>query len=181
MLNHKGLIKFVTMLGIGVSLLGVGSVTANASSKPYVGSFPSRKITYHIDSTSKHWKNIWQGAINSWNSLHVVKLRATKKASKADIRLKTKKNVEGHHLIGGELGGPGGRGGLFFANLALNRKLMSDVHDSEKNKEMNALATVGQAIGLAGTNDHTSALSSFASKPSAKDKANLKLAYKGIK
>lgn len=179
MLNHKGLIKFVTMLGIGVSLLGVGSVTANASSKPYDGSFQSRKITYHIDSTSKHWKNLWKGAIDSWNSLHVVKLRAIKKASKADIRLTTKSRFKDGGNIDGFSMGPGGRGGIFFSKLALSRSYLKDRTDQQK--AQHALGTVGQAIGLAYTNDTTSALSFRASKPSAKDKANLKLAYKGIK
>jgi len=170
------------MLGIGVSLLGVGSVTANASNKPYYGSFQSRKIAYHIDSTSKHWKNIWKGAINSWNSLHVVKLRATKKASKADIRLTTKKSIKGGITIGSTLDGPQGIGGIFSSKIALNRKSLADLHKTEQEKKSEALRGVGIAIGLKPNyDDDTSALSFRASKPNAQDKANLKLAYKGIK
>ncbi|WP_125681671.1 zinc metalloprotease [Levilactobacillus yonginensis] len=182
MLNRKSLIKFVTMLGIGVSLLGVGSVTANASSKPYYGSFSSRKITYHIDSTSKHWKNLWKGAINSWNSLHVVKLRAIKKASKADIRLTTKKSIKGGLTIGSTLNGPQGVGGIFSSKVALNRKSLADLNETESEKEQDALCGVGLAIGLKENfYDNTSALSGYSSTPNAQDKKNLQLAYKGIK
>jgi len=182
MLSHKSLIKFISMLGIGVSLLGVGSVTANASSKPYVGSFSSRKITYHIDSTSKHWKNIWKGAINSWNSLHVVKLRATKKASKADIRLTTKKSIKGGGTTSSFYTGPRGHGGIFSSKIALSRQSLAKLNETDAEKGQDALCGVGLAIGLKDNfHDNTSALSGYASKPNAQDKKNLQLAYKGIK
>jgi len=177
-MKNTRLIKFVTMLGLGVSLLGIGSVTANASSKPYYGSFSSRKITYHIDSTSKHWNDNWQGAIDSWNSLHVVKLRSIKKASKADIRLTTKKSIKGGLTISSVLSGPQGIGGIFSSKIALNRQSLAEF--DEAGKEQIALQGVGVAIGLKFSNDKTSALL-YGTKPSAQDKVNLKRAYKGIK
>ena len=73
---HKMLIQTIAVLGVGLGLLSIGTVTANASSKGYYGSFQSRKITYHIDSKSKHWKDNWNGAVKAWNKLHVVKLRS---------------------------------------------------------------------------------------------------------
>ncbi|MFC6206939.1 MULTISPECIES: hypothetical protein [Levilactobacillus] len=179
-MKNTRLIKFVTMLGLGVSLLGIGSVTANASSKPYIGSFSSRKITYHIDSTSKHWKDNWKGAIKLWNDLHVVKLRAAKKASNAEIRLTTKKYIKGGIDFSTRLSGSQGRGGLFYSKIALNRHVFAKFYPTEKQKEQMALRSVGVAIGLDYSDDPTSALA-LASKPSAQDKANLKLAYKGIK
>lgn len=176
---HKILIQAIAVLGVGLGLLSVGTVTANASSKGYYGSFQSRKITYHIDSKSKHWKDNWNGAIKAWNKLHVVKLRSIKKASKADIRFTTTKSIKGGSLAGGYSEGPGGRFGIFSAKLILNRKAMKT--ETEARKENNALYAVGWAIGLKDTDDRTSALSGCVDKPSAKDKANLKLAYKGIK
>jgi len=181
MLKIKGLLKFVALMGIGVSLLGAGSVTANASNKPYYGSFASRKITYHIDSTSKHWKDIWKGAIDSWNSLHVVKLRAIKKASKADIRLTTKKTIKGGVTYSYYLDGPQGSRGIFYSKIALNRQSLAELNETEQEVKQEALCGVGIVIGLKTNDDETSALSSYASKPSAQDKANLKAAYKGIK
>ncbi|MFC6208252.1 hypothetical protein [Levilactobacillus tongjiangensis] len=182
MLNRKSLIKFVTMLGIGVSLLGVGSVTANASSKPYYGSLYSRKLTYHVKASSKHWKNIWKGAINSWNSLHVVKLRATKKASNADIRLTTVKRLKNNtYLFDPVYDGFEHRGSIYRIKVSMNRQALTHLNETELGKEKDALWAVGMALGLESNDDKTSALSGYASKPSAKDKANLKLAYKGIK
>lgn len=177
-LKNKALLKIVTMFGVVVSLLGVGSVTASASSKPYYGSFGYRKITYHIDSTSKHWKDNWKGAINSWNSLHVVKLRAAKKASKANLRLTTKKSIKDGATISSVLSGPQGIGGIFSSKIALNRQSLAEF--DEAGKEQIALTGVGVGIGLKFSNDPKSALL-YGTKPSAQDKANLKRAYKGIK
>jgi len=97
-LKNKGLLKFVALMGIGVSLLGAGSVTANASSKPYWGHFDSKRITYHIDSTSKHYRGIWKQAINNWNTQGVVKLVNTNKKSKANIQMTTAKYVKGYDV-----------------------------------------------------------------------------------
>ncbi|MFC6275855.1 hypothetical protein ACFQET_10235 [Levilactobacillus tangyuanensis] len=180
LLKNKTLVKIVTMFGVAVSLLGIGSVTASASSKPYYGSFGSRKITYHIDSTSKHWKDNWNGAIKSWNSLHVVKLRSAKKASKANIRLTTKKSIKDGAEISGHLSGPQGIGGVLSSKVVLNRQVLSEF--DENGKEQIALTGVGTALGLKFNHtDNTSAMSMFASKPNAQDKKNLQLAYKGIK
>ncbi|KRO04732.1 hypothetical protein IV54_GL000908 [Levilactobacillus paucivorans] len=176
---HKILIQAIAVLGVGLGLLGVGTVTANASSKGYYGCLQSRKITYHIDSKSKHWKDNWNGAVKAWNKLHVIKLRSIKKASKADIRLTTVKNLKGNYEMMGYTNGPGGYFGIFSSKVKLNRKAM--VNYTEQDKERTALMGVGYAVGLNYSDDKTSALSGFADKPSAKDKANLKKAYKHVK
>lgn len=176
---HKMLIQAIAVLGVGLGLLSVGTVTANASSKGYYGCHQSRKITYHIDSKSKHWKDNWNGAVKAWNKLHVVKLRSIKKASKADIRLTTVKSLKGNYEMMGYTNGPGGYFGIFSSKVKLNRQAMVDY--TEQDKERTALVGVGYAIGLNYSKDKTSALSGFADKPSAKDKANLKKAYKHVK
>lgn len=102
MLKIKGLLKFTTLMGIGISLLGVGSVTANASksSEPGLNVYTSEPgktagwatfsdyiITYKIDATSNHYRGIWKKAISNWNSVHFVKLVPAKKGKSAKMHM----------------------------------------------------------------------------------------------
>jgi len=102
-IKSKRLLKFVTLMGIGVSLLGAGSVTANASSQPDWNNFnvyTSGKgahdgwaissdyvIKYRIDSKSSHYRGIWKKAIANWNSAHSVKLVPAKKGKSAQMHM----------------------------------------------------------------------------------------------
>ncbi|WP_087742717.1 hypothetical protein [Levilactobacillus zymae] len=92
----KTLIKQIAMIGaVVVGMLAFGGTTqANASSKFH---FDHRTITYHIDSTSKHYKGIWKDAINEWNSKGVLKFKASSK-KKADLRLDTRKNLKDNSI-----------------------------------------------------------------------------------
>ncbi|WP_143462496.1 zinc metalloprotease [Levilactobacillus enshiensis] len=91
MLSNKAKesIKFITMIGIGVSLLCAGSVTANASNKGYWANYTQKTISYKIKSSSRHYKSIWGKAIKNWNNTKIVRLRSAKTNKKADIHLTT--------------------------------------------------------------------------------------------
>jgi len=174
---HKNLIKFVTLVGIGVSLLGAGSVTAHAS-KYYGGHFDSKRITYHIDSTSKHYRGIWKAAIKDWNKQGVVKLVNTKKKSKANIRMMSVKTIKNDE--------PGNSyvrtfaGSYVNAKVKLNRAYFNDNHLTDELRISTAKAILGEALGLKDTN-HSDSIMRLSNTITSFDRANLKAAYKGVK
>jgi len=181
-IKSKWLLKFVTLMGIGVSLLGAGSVTANASSKYYDGHFDSKRITYHIDSASKHYRGIWKQAIKKWNEQGVVKLVNTNKKSKADIRMTTVKYIKTYpwlttkQLVGDEIAS---------VNIKVDRTYTNDSNFSDKNRINLATVTIGQSLGLKLNKKKNSIMNYYSDYSMANitsfDRANLKAAYKGIK
>jgi len=178
---HKNLIKFVTLVGIGVSLLGAGSVTAHAS-KYYEGHFDSKRITYHIDSTSKHYRGIWKAAIKDWNKQGVVKLVNTKKKSKANIRMTTMKHVKGsgdsESLVTSRFLGDN----VFSsANVKLDRTKMANHHYKDIDRIILATGNIGTALGLKDNNNRNSIMGDTSNTITSFDRANLKAAYKGVK
>lgn len=180
MLKIKGLLKFIALMELGISLLSVGSLTASASSKAYWGHFDSRRITYHIDSTSKHYRGIFKTAIKNWNDQGIVKLVNTNKKCKANIRLTTAKYVKGYD-VGKIMFGE-------FAGSPTNEKitLVRSYLDSNNftNKERTNIATayLGITLGLNSDVSGDSLYSNISENHITPfDQANLKAAYKGVK
>lgn len=177
--GHKGLLKFVTLMGIGVSLLGVGGVTANASSKAYYGHFDSRRITYHIDSTSKHYRGIWKSAIKEWNNnQNVIKLRKAKNKKSANLRLTSRAHLK-NDLVW--LVNNNTAGGIFDTSyVKLSRSYFPQGQAYDKYRVMGAEQVIGSGVGLNQTNDD-SVMGTLSNKFTPLVISNLKAAYKGIK
>lgn len=175
----KTLIKKIAMIGaVVVGMLAFGGTTqANASSKLH---FDHRTITYHIDSTSKHYKGIWKDAIKEWNSKRVLKFKASSK-KKADLRLTTRKVVtndaiydfSNSFVFGNILGGT--------SYLKLNRSYM-DKHNYAHNERVNmATSAIENGLGLDLNNDNQSHMY-FGSDPiTSYDVAQLKKLYAHVK
>ncbi|KRL93051.1 hypothetical protein ACUIJQ_06755 [Levilactobacillus hammesii] len=174
---HKNLIKFVTLVGIGVSLLGAGSVTAHAS-KYYEGHFDSKRITYHIDSTSKHYRKILKSAVNDWNDQGVIKLVNTNKKSKADIRMTTAATVK--HNWPGFCHIDTFDGDYMNARIKMNRKYFDENHLTDEQRTSLSEVEIGLTLGLKGNNRNNSIMGNF-NHITSFDRANLKAAYKGVK
>lgn len=177
---YKNLIKFVTLVGIGVSLLGAGSVTAHAS-KYYGAHFDSKRITYHIDSSSKHYRGIWKSAIKNWNKQGVVKLVNTNKKSQANIRMTTVKHIKTYPWLAPEqLVGDS----LTSVNIKIDRTYANGYKFSDKTRINLATTTIGSALGLKLNKNKNSIMnyySDYSGNITSFDRANLKAAYKGVK
>ncbi|WP_143461330.1 zinc metalloprotease [Levilactobacillus enshiensis] len=178
MFKNKGLLKFVALMGLGISLLSMGSVTVNASSKPYWGHFDSKKITYHIDSTSKHYRGIFKAAVKNWETNGVIKLVNTKKKSKADIRITSVKNIKhdapdrnNSSLFGGS---------IMNTQIRLSRHYIKKYNYSDTQIIQFATAELGSALGLNYVDSDNSIMGGSQTITSF-DRANLKAAYKGVK
>ncbi|NLR09191.1 MULTISPECIES: hypothetical protein [Lactobacillaceae] len=179
----KGLLKFVTLLGIGISLLGAGGITANASKKAYWGHFDSKRITYHIDSTSKHYRGIWKSAIKNWNSQHVVKLINTNKKSNADIRLTSIAGTLKSQRYSGVNDNTGNV--IIHSSMKLHRVFMDDGYYKYSTSDRISVASqaLGYSLGLKLNKSAKSVMNSyqFRNHITPSDRANLKAAYKGVK
>ncbi|NLR09192.1 hypothetical protein [Lactobacillus sp. HBUAS51381] len=179
----KGLVKFVTLLGIGVSLMGAGSVTANASSKNYCAHFDSRRITYHIDSTSKHYRGIWKSAVKAWNKEQkVIKLKSTKSKKNADIRMTTvsknsnKVDYTRYWTMGDS---------IMNSSVRLNRHALDAYEFDNSTRVQYAISEIGFGLGLEWLGDTSKSSVMNQSQDNfhitSFDRANLKAAYKGVK
>lgn len=151
----KSLIKQIAMIGaVVVGMLAFGGTTqANASSKEH---FNSRTITYHIDSTSKHYKGIWKDAIDEWNSKGVLKFKASSK-KKANLRLTTVFQLKHDYFYQTRAHGTlSERGYTRIVDLKLSRNFM-DENNYTQNERVN-LATMGieNSLGLNLSNDKQS-------------------------
>lgn len=139
----KTLIKQIAMIGaVVVGMLAFGGTTqANAA----VHHFGTRTITYHIDSTSKHYKGIWKDAFNEWNSKGVLKFKATSK-KKAMLRATTRLHVKNDYAYSTNNLYHNFDNNYFHASTALNRSYM-DSHDYTRSQRVN-LATNGIEANL---------------------------------
>lgn len=72
---------FVGMLGFGT----VAPVHADAATKVNAH-YPSRVITYHIDSTSNYYRNLWKQALNVYHDNGAFVFKNTSR-SKAKLRM----------------------------------------------------------------------------------------------
>lgn len=100
--------QLITSVMVGATLMGSGLVTgliAVSASQPMIAQakeplvpksvnhYPTRKITYHIDSTSKYYRQVWQQAIKNWNKQKIVKLVPVKSKKRVQIRVWTVKKL----------------------------------------------------------------------------------------
>lgn len=189
LLTKLRLIKFVTLVGIGVSLLGFGGVTANASNKGYYGHFDSRRITYHIDSTSKRWQGVWKRAVSQWNNQqNVVKLSKAKK-NKADINLKTRVLKDTNQYcsaIHDYIPANNKMDIILHSSMKLNRAFIATYAPSMQNQRRNDMAVlaIGETLGLSYAKTGKTVMNSYHTPNTtitSLDRANLKAAYKGVK
>lgn len=181
----KSLIKKIAMIGaVVVGMLAFGGTTqANASSiTPNDGHFDSRTITYHIDSASKHYKDIWNQAIKNWNSQqHVIKLRSTS-GKKAMMRLTTVKKTKNNGLLSAGINYTDGSSYLDL-KVKLSRQAMDESNYSRNNRIHVAMQGIGLGVGLRSTQKNNGIMSQnvLHSNITHNDISGLKKAYKGVK
>lgn len=197
-IKSKRLLKFVTLMGIGVSLLGAGSVTANASSKPYWANYPSKTIPYKINSTSTHYKNIWKKAIKNWNNTKLIRLKQVKSNKKAVIHLTslakfsddynqklelspelTGATVSDSYTLTNTINGKVSQELIESSSVYLNREKLNNANYSDAQKVNVATREIGYAMGLSYQKTGLMSKDNRNSKISKLDKSYLAKDYKG--
>lgn len=195
--KFKGLMKFVTMMGIGASLLGAGSVTANASNKGYWANYTQRTISYKVNTSSKRYKNIFKKAIKNWNNTKIVRLRPAKTNKKAVIHMTTvaefnsqwkgvflepnldaATNVDSYTWTN-IINKKHSRELISKSSIYLNREKLNNDQYSDKQIVNVATREIGYAMGLTYQKKGLMSKNNRNSKISKSDKKHLAKVYKG--
>lgn len=96
----NSLIKKIAVSGavvVGMFAFGGGTPASASAVTPNVGGhFASRTVTYHINSSSKHWQKVWKKAIHKFDHNGTIKLKATSK-KKAQITMTTVAKFKGKY------------------------------------------------------------------------------------
>lgn len=143
------LVKRIAIIGavvIGIFAFG-GATQANASSIP---TFYKRTITYHIDCTSSHYKDIWKDAFKVWNSKGVLRFKPTSK-KKAMLRVTTRKTLSEDALWWS-------KGTSNFNLLKLNRSIMDNYNTTRKQRVNLATWAIWIGLGCDGKKAYSSAV-----------------------
>lgn len=148
--------------------------------------WPSRTITYHINSTGSYYRGIWTKAVKSWNAVKVVKLVKVSSNAQAQVRLSTKADV-------GKGKYPGIVGASYKVNsvllksrsMYLSRRYMKEHYYSKHERTLFAMWHVGGALGLEDTSTFGDVMSDTlmynVGGLSKADKQGLKNAYQHVK
>lgn len=191
MLNIK---KVAISVAVALSMFAFGGATqANASSiTPSTYHFNSRTITYHINSSSKQWKNAWVRAIHKFDKNGTIKLKATSK-KKAKITMTTVAKFKGKGATNAwdaSWDTKKGTNILKHVSLRLSRKVCNEgIWISEKNtvydgKVPNAIQAIAVGLGLDNANTTKGSLlnaNEFHQNLSKSDKLGLAQAYANVK
>ncbi|GEO70220.1 hypothetical protein [Levilactobacillus acidifarinae] len=120
----NSLIKKIVVSGavvVGMFAFG-GVMPASASTvTPNNGHFASRTVTYHINSSSKHWQKVWKKAIHKFGHNGTIKLKATTK-KKAQLTLTTVAKFKNHGTWDASWSDDDATGVRTSARLRLSRK-----------------------------------------------------------
>lgn len=197
----NSLIKKIAVSGavvIGMFAFGGGtSASASASilATPYTGHFTSRTVTYHINSSSKHWQKVWTKAIHKLNKNGTVKLKATSK-KKAKMTLTTVAKLKGNNPWDVSWNGKEKNGLYIFrhASLKLNRKVCvkkayfeksNKAVDGKTMETINAMDAIAVGLGLdqntAGNDSFVNEFGWWHSNLTKADKLGLAKAYANVK
>lgn len=183
--------KIIELMVVGLVLLTGGlisqPITGQAKALSYDKSmvWPSRTITYHINSTGSYYRGIWTKAVKDWNAVKVVKLVKANSKSKAQIRLSTKSDVDDGAYFGTtSLNYKTNSTEVANISLYLSRRYMKSMYVSKHERTLFATQLVGEALGLNGSKQFGDIMSSSlmynVGDLSKADKQGLKNAYKNV-
>ncbi|HJE86195.1 MAG TPA: hypothetical protein K8U88_01285 [Levilactobacillus hammesii] len=176
MLNIKLIKKIAIASAVALGMFAFGGATQANASSPH---FDSRKITYHIDSTSKNYKGIWQDAINEWNSKGVLKFKQASK-KKAMLRMTTRKTLKDNTLW--DAYAPEMWGNTYSRLTAkLNRSYMDNYSFTRKARVNAATDVIEVGLGLDLNSDKRSHMSDLNMPITAYDVAQLRKLYAHVK
>ncbi|MGP4115608.1 hypothetical protein [Levilactobacillus zymae] len=124
----NSLIKKIAVSGavvVGMFAFGGGTSASASAVTPNDGHFASRTVTYHINSSSKHWQKVWKSAVRRFDRNGTVKLKATSK-KKAQLTLTTVAKFKDHATWDASWKGDDTTGIRTSARLRLSRKDSND-------------------------------------------------------